>query len=76
MMESDKSMPLKIMVRMLGLCGLLWSGLLWSSVVLADETKSAGPDFNLQVAPIFKKYCNGCHNADEKEGGLILESFD
>ena len=75
-MESDKAMPLKIMVRMLGLCGLLWCGLLWSSVVLADETKSAGPDFNLQVAPIFKKYCNGCHNADEKEGGLVLESFD
>lgn len=75
-MESDKAMPLKIMVRMLGLCGLLWCGLLWSSVVLADETKSAGPDFNSQVVPIFKKYCNGCHNADEKEGGLVLESFD
>ena len=71
--ESDKAMLLKTMfqIQMLSLCGLLWSG-----VVLADEVKSASPDFNRQVAPIFKKYCNGCHNADEKEGGLILESFD
>jgi WD40 repeat protein len=43
---------------------------------MADEAKPASPDFNTQVVPIFKKYCNGCHNADEKEGGLVLESFD
>ena len=70
-MEGDKAMPLKILFLLLGLCGLLWS-----SLVLADEAKPPGPDFNTQVVPIFKKYCNGCHNADEKEGGLILESFD
>ncbi len=45
-------------------------------LAVADDTKPQSPDFNTQVAPIFKKYCNGCHNADEKEGGLILESFD
>jgi len=47
-----------------------------SPFAIADDAKSMSPDFNTQVAPIFKKYCNGCHNADEKEGGLILESFD
>jgi hypothetical protein len=47
-----------------------------NALVVADDAPPAGPDFNAQVAPIFKKYCNGCHNADEKEGGLILESFD
>lgn len=41
-----------------------------------DAKKDAGLDFNTHVAPIFKKYCNGCHNADDKEGGLVLESFD
>lgn len=47
-----------------------------SPFAVADDAKLMAPDFNAQVAPIFKKYCNGCHNADEKEGGLILESFD
>lgn len=51
-------------------------GVLASATVMADDAKPTGPDFNTQVAPIFKKYCNGCHNADEKDGGLILESFD
>ncbi len=76
-MESDKAMRFKNLLRMLGLFqSLSLGGLLCCDVLLADETKAAGPDFNTQVAPIFKKYCNGCHNADEKEGGLILESFD
>lgn len=42
----------------------------------AKHPAAAVPDFNTHVVPIFKKYCNGCHNADEKEGGLILESFE
>lgn len=54
----------------------LWLGFSTNVPVAADDGKSARPDFNTQIAPIFKKYCNGCHNADEKEGGLILESFD
>ncbi|MDB5344963.1 MAG: translocation protein TolB [Schlesneria sp.] len=33
------------------------------------------PDFNTHVLPIFRKYCNGCHNATEIEGGLVLENF-
>ncbi len=51
-------------------------GLVAGATCFADDAKPVTPDFNTQVAPIFKKYCNGCHNADEKEGGLILESFD
>ncbi len=53
-----------------------WCVVGFDAKCFAQDAKPMGPDFNSQVAPIFKKYCNGCHNADEKEGGLILESFD
>src|SRR5688572_2747643 len=33
------------------------------------------PDYVKDVAPILTKYCAGCHNADEREGKLSLESF-
>lgn len=33
------------------------------------------PDYVQDVAPILTKYCAGCHNADEPEGKLSLESF-
>lgn len=41
-----------------------------SSAFAADS-----PDFNRDVLPVFRKYCNGCHNSKEKEGGLVLEDF-
>ena len=53
-----------------------WCVLGFGAKCFAQDAKPMGPDFNSQVAPIFKKYCNGCHNADDKEGGLVLESFD
>lgn len=39
-------------------------------VVAADP-----PDFNTHVLPVFRKYCNGCHNDKDAEGGLVLASF-
>ena len=42
------------------------------SSLFADDT---GPDYNKQIAPIFRKYCNGCHNADDAEGKLSLEKY-
>lgn len=36
---------------------------------------AAQPDFAAASA-VLRKYCVGCHNADDKEGGLILESFE
>lgn len=41
--------------------------------LFADEPKA--PDYQKQIAPIFRKYCNGCHNAGDAEGELVLESF-
>jgi WD40 repeat protein len=40
----------------------------------AAETAKA-LDYNEHVAPIFKKYCAGCHNGTDKEGKLTLESY-
>ncbi|MBL6705400.1 MAG: hypothetical protein ISQ06_04770 [Planctomycetaceae bacterium] len=33
------------------------------------------PDYVRQIAPIFQKYCVGCHNADDAEGKLSLDSY-
>src|SRR5207253_2135132 len=33
------------------------------------------PEYNRDVAPIFRKYCVGCHATDEPEKGLVLESY-
>ncbi len=34
------------------------------------------PDYTKQIAPIFRKYCNGCHNAEDAEGRLVLDSYE
>src|SRR5947208_3274558 len=39
------------------------------------DAPASKPDFNDQVAPIFKKYCNGCHNSADHEGKLVLERY-
>src|SRR5262245_20134780 len=36
----------------------------------------APPDFSAQVAPIFTRYCTGCHNGSDADGGLDLESYE
>ncbi len=41
----------------------------------ARAADAPSPDYVKDVAPIFNKYCAGCHNADEPEGKLSLETF-
>ncbi|HEV3024715.1 MAG TPA: c-type cytochrome domain-containing protein, partial [Pirellulales bacterium] len=48
--------------------------LLAAATAVADEP--AAIDFNSRIAPIFKQYCLGCHNAADAEHGLVLESYD
>jgi hypothetical protein len=47
-----------------------------TSAQSADATNvaKAVPDYARDVAPIFRKYCLGCHNSQEAQGGLVLES--
>ncbi|MDA0834852.1 MAG: hypothetical protein O3A29_16385 [Planctomycetota bacterium] len=49
-----------------------------SIVFTALSTASADdaiPDFDTQVAPLFRKYCQACHNEQDAEGDFVLESF-
>src|SRR5437660_2045316 len=52
------------------LCGSLC---LLGGVAIAEPKT---PDYATQIAPLFRKYCAGCHNAKDAEGGLVLESYD
>ncbi len=45
-----------------------------AAVASAAESATV-PDYNSHVAPIFKKYCVGCHNAGDKEGQLVLDRY-
>jgi hypothetical protein len=41
---------------------------------LGSEGGSA-PDYATRVDPIFKNYCTGCHNDEDREGKFSLESY-
>ena len=55
------------MTRILLLCLLAWT----SRVAIAQEA----PQFQRDVQPVLNKYCVGCHNDQDKEGELSLQSF-
>lgn len=44
-----------------------------ASAAAADKKEK--PDYATHVAPLFRKYCVGCHNAKDAEGKLNLQSF-
>ena len=44
--------------------------LLAAAPALADP-----PEYASQIAPIFKTYCTSCHNADDRDGKLVLERY-
>jgi hypothetical protein len=46
-----------------------------SPPLLAAADDVATPDYNTHVAPLLRKYCAGCHNAEDREGKLALDSY-
>lgn len=48
------------------------------AIVLVGSVAAAAdaPDYAKDVLPIFNKYCNGCHNPDDREGKLDLTTFE
>ena len=57
------------------LLAVMCCGLFLVAPVSRAADAPAAPDYNQHVAPIFKKYCAGCHNGTDKEGELMLESY-
>lgn len=52
--------------------------LCWTCSVRAEDappTPSTAPDYAQHIAPIFQKYCSACHNPEDADGKLNLESF-
>jgi len=60
------------MVKSLRVLCLVGMGLL-PEVLFAGEGKV--PDYQRDVAPIFRTYCTGCHNPDDADGKLVLSSY-
>ena len=58
-------------MRLLAAC----VALILTPVLSLSAEEQKGPDYRKQIAPIFRKYCNGCHNKKDAEGELVLDSF-
>ena len=52
----------------------LLAALLFAEVLLVTAA-AADVDYDKDVAPMLRKYCAGCHNDDEPEGGLSMDSY-
>jgi WD40 repeat protein len=46
-----------------------------SSPLVARAGDDPAPDYASRVEPVFKKYCVGCHNDEDREGDFSLESY-
>ena len=57
------------MLRLMVLAGLVAA----APAALADGGST--PDYRTHVAPLFQKYCAGCHNDEDREGKFSLETF-
>lgn len=53
-------------------CGLAGSAF---AVEQDKPAQKSGLDFADEVAPLLRKYCNGCHNASDAEGKLALDTY-
>lgn len=46
------------------------------SVLSVNLASAEAPDYSKQIQPLLNKYCTSCHNNDDREGKLSLESYD
>ena len=43
-------------------------------IPIADLKRTTSVDFEKEILPVFRRNCQACHNAKDKENGLVLES--
>ncbi len=53
----------------------IYAAALFCSITGLSRAEDVAPGYSEQVAPLLKKDCAGCHNDDDREGDLSLESF-
>jgi WD40 repeat protein/mono/diheme cytochrome c family protein len=72
-MNQQHDFPRAVARRMI----LLFAGAIVLSMgsLAATAADKVPPDYVRQIAPIFQKHCVGCHNADDAEGKLSLDSY-
>ena len=61
-------------VTCIGRLGEFWAVWLVVAVAVGAEEHTP-PQYDTDVAPLLTKYCTGCHNVQDREGGLSLESY-
>lgn len=44
-------------------------------LAIIPSAAAQAPDYIKDIQPIFQRYCTGCHNDDDHEGDVSLESF-
>lgn len=54
--------------------------LLCSLILLVGHSESLPAaetqiDYSKQIAPLFRKYCEGCHSVDDAEGKFAIDSY-
>ena len=73
---SHPSVPTCIRPNRFLLFGLMTLGLLsLSSPLQAQREAKPNLQFERDIAPVFKRYCVSCHNVDDRDGGLALDTF-
>ena len=51
------------------------ASLAMSNVAIANAAEKDSPDYTKDITPILRKYCAGCHNAEDRDGKFSVESF-
>lgn len=60
--------------RLVLLCAFVPS-LLWDAAFAQDQAAAEKVTYVDHVLPLFKARCGSCHNANDKKGGLALDSY-
>ncbi|MEE2686214.1 MAG: c-type cytochrome domain-containing protein [Planctomycetota bacterium] len=65
----------QFMICAVSVAGLLIAFSLSGQEKPEADSEGATPTYNEDVLPLLRKYCVGCHNPDDQEGGLDLSTF-